>query len=235
MSDPAQSEDFAAYLAPAVLIDSDHPEIIEYARAAVAEVGDDDVAQAVALYYAVRDDIFYDPYEVYLTPDGLRASRCLQRRRGFCVTKGALLAAAARVVGIPSRVGYADVRNHLASQRLTDFMETDIFIYHGYTELFVGGKWVKSTPAFNIEMCQRFGVLPLEFDGRQDSLFHPFDAAGREHMEYLNFRGDHADVPAQEIIDAFMDYYPKAYSESVGIEGDLLAEYEAEQAAKAGR
>ena len=233
MSDPAQNEDFSRYLEPGDLIDSDHDEIVAYARAAVGDA-EDDVDKAVALYYAVRDDIFYDPYEIRLTPEGLRASRCLRRRRGFCVTKGALLAAAARVVGIPSRVGYADVRNHLASQRLTDLMESDVFIYHGYTDLFIGGKWVKSTPAFNIEMCERFGVLALEFDGREDSLFHPFDAAGGKHMEYLNFRGDHADVPAREIIDAFTAYYPKAYNESLSIDGDLLAEYEAEQAARAG-
>ena len=34
-----------------------------------------------------------------------------------------------------------------------------------------------------------------EFDGGKDSLFQQFDAVGRRHMEYVNDRGTHADVP----------------------------------------
>ena len=30
-------------------------------------------------------------------------------------------------------------------------MGTDLFVYHGYAELFLDGKWVKATPAFNVE------------------------------------------------------------------------------------
>jgi hypothetical protein len=73
------------------------------------------------------------------------------------------------------------------------------------------GKWVKATPAFNVELCQRFRVKPLEFDGREDSIFHPYDAEDRRHMEYVRDRGSHADVPVAEIMQAFREVYPVLY------------------------
>ena len=113
----------------------------------------------------------------------MRASQVIEQGYGWCVPKAALLAAAARAAGIPARVGYADVRNHLSTQRMRETMQTDVFIWHGYAELWLQGAWIKSTPAFNVELCERFGLLPLEWDGRSDSLYHPFDGEGRRHME----------------------------------------------------
>ena len=226
MSEHAVSQEPEDYLEPTPLIDSDHPEIVAYAEGARGDAVND-VDKAVRLYYAVREDIRYDPYTVDLGPDGFKASRCWALGRGFCVTKGAVLAAVARASGIPARVGYADVRNHLASQRLLDIMGTDLFIYHGYTDLFLDGRWVKATPAFNLALCEKFRVLPLEFDGIEDSLFHPFDADGRKHMEYVRDHGTFAEVPAARIVKAFRDLYGPVYDEGV-VEGDLGAEAEAE-------
>jgi hypothetical protein len=84
-------------------------------------------------------------------------------------------------------------------------------VYHGYSELLLEGNWVKATPAFNLELCRRFHVKPLEFDGREDSIFHPFDQQDRRHMEYLRDRGTHADVPVAEIMQAFREAYPVLY------------------------
>ena len=56
-------------------------------------------------------------------------------------TVGGVLAAAARVLGVPARLGFADVRNHLTSPRLREMMNTDVFAYHGYTELLIDGRW----------------------------------------------------------------------------------------------
>ena len=70
---------------------------------------------------------------------------------------------------VPSKVGFADVRNHLCTPRLRALMGSDVFIYHGITELFLDGKWVKATPTFNIGLCERFGVIPLDFDGHADA------------------------------------------------------------------
>lgn len=196
------------YLAPGRIVDSDHPAVQAFAAAAVAgKSGDRE--KAVALYYAVRDGFRYDPYSVDLEDAGLTGSGVLSKGHGWCVTKAALLTAACRAVGIPATVGYADVKNHLSTERMRQLLETEVFYWHGYSSIYIDGQWVKATPAFNLELCTRFKLLPLEFDGTQDSLYHPFDMAGNQHMEYVNHRGEFADVPAASIREDFARYYPK--------------------------
>ena len=157
----------------------------------------------MALYYAVRDGLRYDPYRIDVTVHGMKASTALANGYGWCVPKAALLAAACRAAGIPARVGYADVRNHLSTERMRQNMGSDLFVWHGYTDIWLHGQWIKATPAFNIELCDRFGLLPLDFDGRADSIYHPFDKAGNRHMEYVTMHGAFDDVPLQRIVDAF--------------------------------
>ena len=190
----------AQYLRPTRFIDSDDPSVIAYAER-VAGAEEAQLDRAVALYYAVRDGIRYDPYRIDLRPEAMRASATLARGYGFCIAKAVLLAAVARAQGIPSRLGFADVRNHLTTERLRRSMETDVFVYHGYAELLLGGTWIKATPAFNRTLCERFGVATLEFDGVHDSVFQEFDNAGNRHMEYLRDHGQHADLPLDELID----------------------------------
>jgi transglutaminase-like putative cysteine protease len=201
-------EQMSEYLGPGRFVDSDAPSIVEFARRTCGDQTDD-VARAVSLYYAVRDGIIYTPYFDFGSEDTYRASTCLTRGSGFCVAKAALLAASARVVGIPARVGYADVRNHLCTPRLRALMGTDIFYYHSYADLFLRGKWVKATPASDRSLCDRFGVKTLEFDGSEDSLMHPYNERGRRHMEYLRDRGPQADVPVHDIIATFQREYPR--------------------------
>lgn len=198
------------YLDSGEYIDSDHPAV----RAFAAEHarGNNDLERAVALYYAVRDGIRYNPFLDFTVPSAFRASDCIAAGEGFCIGKASLLAAAARASGIPSRIGFADVKNHLTTPRLLEFMGRDEFIYHGFAELMLEGRWIKATPAFNLALCEKFRVKPLEFDGRSDSIFHPFDADERRHMEYLRDRGSFADVPVAEIREAFREYYPRLYA-----------------------
>lgn len=202
------------------LVDSDHPEVVAFARRHAR--GDTPREQAVALYYAVRDGFRYDPYRLDLSPEGMRASAVLSLGYGWCVTKAALLAAAARAAGIPARVGFADVRNHLSTQRMRETMTTDVFIWHGYTELWLDGAWRKATPAFNVELCERFNLLPLDFDGASDSIYHPFDKSGQRHMEYLRERGSFTDVPLERIVDDFREVYPR-WLHQAGVRSDLHA------------
>jgi len=197
------------YLEPGRYIDSAHAAVVSFSRKHVS--GKDDRERAISLYYAVRDGIPYNPFLDFADPNVYKASAVLEANQGFCVGKAALLAASARVAGIPARVGFADVKNHLTSPRLAETMGSDLFVYHGYTELQLEGRWVKATPAFNLSLCTRFRVRPLEFDGREDSIFHPFDQDNRRHMEYLRDRGVHADVPVEEIQRAFREAYPKFY------------------------
>lgn len=194
------------YLRPTACIDSDAPTVRAF-TARVTAGATTDRERAVRLFYAVRDEIRYDPYGVVLTEDGLRATTVLERGAGFCVAKAIVLAAGARAVGIPARLGFADVRNHLTTARLRAQMGTDIFAFHGFTELHLDGRWVKATPTFNQSLCDRFGVTPLEFDGVSDSLLHPFDVAGQRHMEYIRDRGSHVDVPFDEMRAVFFEHY----------------------------
>ncbi|MFY9511940.1 MAG: transglutaminase family protein [Rubrivivax sp.] len=189
------------------LIDSDHTDVIHFAERHAQ--GADSRERAVALYLAVRDGFRYDPYRIDLSPVGMRASSVLAQGYGWCVPKAALLAATARAAGIPARVGFADVRNHLSTERLRQSMRgTDVFVWHGYTELLIGGAWLKATPAFNIELCERFGLLPLDFDGREDSIYHPYDRAGNRHMEYVAQRGSFDEMPLAQIVADFAQVYP---------------------------
>lgn len=165
-------------------------------------------AKAVQLYYAVRDIIKYDPYDLQRNREALRASAVVQKGSGYCVAKSVLLAAAARQQNIPARLGFADVTNHLSSAKLRRIMKSDIFIYHGYTELFLDGRWLKATPAFNLSLCTRFKVKPLEFDGTKDSLLHEYNMLGQKHMEYLRDHGHFADLPFDRIFDAYEKQYP---------------------------
>ena len=167
-------------LDPTPIVDSDHPAVVAYAREHA--IGADHREQAVALYYAVRDDIRYDAYGIVMTGPGLSASRALEIRRGWCVSKAVLLAACCRVIGIPAALGYADVRNHLSTERMRETMKTDIFYWHGYTAIWLDGQWLKATPAFNKELCEKFRIHTLEFNGREDSIYHPYDRDGRAHM-----------------------------------------------------
>jgi transglutaminase-like putative cysteine protease len=201
------------YLSAASFVDSGDPAIRAFAHQALggAQTAKD---KALALYGAVRDSIQYDPYVDFLDPAVFRASDVLRAGKGFCVGKSALLTAAARAAGIPARPGYADVRNHLTSKRLQDLVDGDIFYWHSYTELNIDGKWVKCTPAFDAALCARAKITPLDFDGINDSLFHPFDPAGRRHMEYLKDRGAFADVPFATIIADFKKFYPKLVAAS---------------------
>jgi transglutaminase-like putative cysteine protease len=217
-------------LGPTALIDSDHPDVIAFAERHGS--GADHTARAVSLYYAVRDGFRYDPYRVDLSIEGMRASAVLSLGHGWCVTKAALLAAACRAIGIPARVGYADVRNHLSTERMRETMQTDLFLWHGYTDIQLDGAWRKATPAFNLSLCERFGLLPLEFDGREDSIYHPFDRHGNRHMEYVHQRGSFDDMPLQQIVDDFRRVYPRWMTQTETMQrADFLAEVDREQPA----
>ncbi len=213
------------FVSPRPFVDSDAPRVVAFARAATAGASDR-IEQVLRLYRAVRDEIAYDPYIDLSDPANFRASGVLAAGRGFCIGKSALLAAAARAVGVPARVGYADVRNHMTSQRLHEHMGADLFVWHSYADLVLDGTWVKATPVFNSALCKRLGLKPLDFDGRHDSLMHPFDQAGRRHMEYLNDRGTFADVPFDTIQADFRRHYPRLMA-SKGIRGDFQAEAQA--------
>jgi transglutaminase-like putative cysteine protease len=216
-------DDLTPYLRPGTFVDSDNPGIVAFARG-TAGTDKPSADAAVRLYYAVRDDIVYDPYRVFDEPETYRASAVLAAGRGYCVGKAALLAAAARAIGIPSRLAFADVRNHLATPRLLSLVGTDVFIYHGITELWLDGRWVKATPTFNVSLCEKFHIQTLEFDGRSDAILHPYDRSGRQHMEYVRQRGNYADVPLDILMPAMLETYPRLTQFAKEQRGDFAKE-----------
>jgi transglutaminase-like putative cysteine protease len=192
-------------LAPAEYIDADHPAVQAQAQAvARLHPGTDEGGLAVALFELVRDIRYEaDDFEVL---DNYRASNVLEAGNAYCVPKAGLLAALARAVGIPAAVGFADVRNHLANPRLATAMGTDVFAWHGFTYLFLGGRWRSASPTFDAEMCERAGVEVLQFDGAHDALVQAFDGGG--HMEYVVRHGAFHDVPARFLAAEMVRLYP---------------------------
>ena len=199
------------YVMPSRFVESDSLEVQGFVTSALRDlpVGATNRDKAIRLFEAVRDDIRYDPYCFALDEDSYRASRIAGAEAAFCVPKAILLAACLRAVGIPAALGFADVRNHLNTPKLQELMGTDLFIYHGYVQLWLGNEAYKVTPAFNMELCERFGVKPLVFDGYHDALFHEFDEQNHRHMEYVNDRGLYFDAPMREFLVAFKETYPK--------------------------
>ncbi len=202
-----KNKDMAIFLRATPTIDFNSPAVQEFI-AANSTTDSNDLERAKSLYRAVRDQIRYDPYTVSQHLKDYSATHTLQAGRGWCVTKAILYAACCRAVGIPARLGYADVRNHLSTANLRRLMATDIFYWHGYTEVYLNRKWVKATPAFNIALCKKFRLQPLEFDGLEDSIFHPYDLDGHKHMEYINYHGEFADLPFERMFNDFTRFYP---------------------------
>jgi len=217
-------EEMMQYLRPTDIIDAQHPDIRYFAGETIGD-SVDAVEKAVRLYYAVRDGIRYDPYYPFFRPEFYRASRVLEKRRGFCIPKASLLCAAGRACGIPCRPGFAHVRNHLATRQLLEFMGSDLFVFHAFVEFYLEGKWVKATPAFNRQLCERHGVAPLEFNGREDSIFQPYNNEQRRFMEYVEFLGNFADIPVDAILASFRSTYGeervKGWIESYEKYGDI--------------
>lgn len=201
------NNEFDQYLAVTKFFDFDDPAVQAYAER-VVDGETDPKQQAIKLYNAVRDDIRYNPYVFKTEARSLSASYCLEAGESYCIPKAVLLGAMARFVGIPSRIGLADVTNHMSSPQLIEYLKSDIFVMHGFTELYLEGKWVKATPAFNAKLCSLMGVHPLEFDGENDSIFHEFGEDGERHMEYLADHGTFADVPFDFIVDSVNKAYP---------------------------
>lgn len=218
------THDAAAHLGATAFFDIDDESIREFTAAAIGDATSDR-DKVTRLFVAVRDQIWYDPYTVADDPACYRASSVLQAGRGYCVPKAVLLTAVCRAAGIPARIGFADVRNHLQTEALRARMGgTDLFVYHGYSSIHVDGKWLKATPAFNAELCLRFGVPAVEFDGAHDALMHAFTADGAQHMEYVRERGVFDDLPLTAILAELRDTYgPMVGTSGRAVEDEFTA------------
>lgn len=197
---------------PTEFLDYETDAVQTFIDGVVKDRASDKRTMAVELYYAVRDGVFYEVYGADLSPDGLKASHTATTKSGFCLHKSALYAAAVRALGIPSRLVYGDVRNHLASPRLIEHIGGDVF-FHGLTQVYLDGKWIKATPVFNKMLCKLYGMEALEFDGVEDSLYHPYEG-GAGAMEFLTDHGAFDDVPYDFVIGSMRARHPKFLSDT---------------------
>jgi transglutaminase-like putative cysteine protease len=196
------------YLQSTRFLDSDSDAVRRFAQQAAGSETSD-IGRAVKLFYAVRDGIRYDPFAMRLEPGIYVASHVLAAKSAYCIPKAILLAAAARALGVPCAIGLSDVVNHLTTEKLKARMGgKTYFMHHGYAVMYLEGQWVKAAPAFNIELCTRFGVVPTEFDGRSDAIFQPYDAHQRRHMEYVKDHGIWTDFPLDKVAADFRAFYP---------------------------
>lgn len=177
---------------------------------------------AVRLYYAVRDGFKYNPYVLDLRKEGLKASSLLKKNNGYCIEKALLLAAAARSIEIPSRLSFYIVSNHIATGRIEKILKTKKLVFHGAAELYLGGRWLKATPAFDRRLCLRLGVAPLEFDGTEDAVFQQFDDSGNHFMEYLHSYGEFSDMPYDLALSEFIKHYPHVFASKEFLRGELI-------------
>jgi len=196
------------YLQPSEFFDCDETSVSQKALE-ITKNCETEKEKAIALFYWVRDEIKYN-MKLFIPKikENFIASKVMQERQGFCVSKSVLLSTLARVVGIPARIHLVDLINHKISQKVIDYMQTNVMYVHGYSELYLNGKWVKLTPSFDKETAIRGGFLPMcEFDGENDAVIPPYSHDGARFGEYIGDRGIHADLPLDEIEKVFRMKY----------------------------
>ncbi len=161
------------------------------------------VDRAKAIFYFVRDEIKYNPYVPLYTLEDNKASATLKRGEGYCVQKAILLAALARASGIPTKLGFADIRNYILPNKIANAMRGEnLFIYHGYVAFYLDRRWVKATPAFDLKMCKKNLIIPVDFDGVSDAQFHRYNRDGKLHIEYVQDHGYFDDLPWEKLLEA---------------------------------
>jgi len=173
--------------------------------------------KAIGIYIKIRDGWRYNPYHLSLTKAKYKASFIAVKPDGHCIEKSILLIACLRGLQIPARIHFAKVKNHIGVERFLEKFGTDEITPHGMVDVFIDGKWLKVSPAFNKELCVKCNVATLDFDGENDSIFHEFDISGNKFMEYLEDYGFFEDVPVDFILDNFKENYPEIMKRNKGL------------------
>jgi len=206
-------KDMEQYLKPTEFFDFDKKRVKDQASEITYGLKTDK-EKAIALFYWVRDNIKYNMYTYYpKIKANLKSSVTLRRGTGFCMSKAVLLSTLARAVKIPAKIHMVDIINHKISEKVIDFMGTNVFHCHGYSELFLDEKWYKLTPVFDNETAIKNGFVPLiEFDGNSDAMFSPKDMNGNLFVEYIKDYGSYSDLPFSKINKIFEKKYSKFYS-----------------------
>ncbi|QCK16785.1 transglutaminase-like domain-containing protein [Mangrovivirga cuniculi] len=208
------SNELSKYLKPGIYIDSDHPAITNYIEKHTA--GIPGIKNKITtLFYAVRDEFRYDPYQLDFSKEAIKASHLTTRNYGYCIEKSNLFTACARAMGIPARMGFANVRNHIGTEKLEKILKTNLLVFHGYSEIYLEDKWLKVTPVFNKELCDKLHVEPLDFDATGDAIFQQYNKKGSKFMEYLHNYGTFEDIPYDLLLSELARHYPHLKEEII--------------------
>ncbi len=217
-------EENSQYIKPTFFINSDSSEIETFVNKNISQI-DDEITKAVKLYYAVRDGYYYDPYYLDFKKKSMQAGYLVNRKKGYCIEKAIILAACFRNVGLPARLGFANVRNHIGTERLEKFLGSNLLVFHGYTEVFLEGKWVKATPAFNKQLCEKLNVEPLEFDGKIDSVLQEYDKSGGKYMVYEHYYGEFSDLPYDLMMSEMKKHYEHLFESEYSDKENLVVSF----------
>jgi transglutaminase-like putative cysteine protease len=189
------------YVRPTFAIDSDN-ELVKGKAWELTKGQEDPATKAEILFYFVRDQIKYNVYVPFHLLEHYKASMILQKGQGYCVQKAVLMAALARATDIPARLGFADIINHLLPEKFLEVYGTNLLVYHGFTELYLNDTWIRVTPIFDLQMCRKHRITPVDFDGKTDARFHRVNRDGELHIEYVRYHGSFEDLPLDSILNA---------------------------------
>jgi transglutaminase-like putative cysteine protease len=194
------------YIESTEFIESEKPEISALAEE-IVRGGNSDREKIQLLFYFVRDKISYKPcFFNFMPKEEFKATVTLKRGYGLCIMKAILLISFLRSLKIPSRFVLSEIRHHQLPFQIKEELEGDVLI-HGFTEAFIGEKWIKLNPTFDLNYCNKMGYVPTEFDGEKDALFHPMDREGRRLIEYLNVVGHFSNFPYDFMLDCIRKKY----------------------------
>ena len=193
------------YLGPSFFIDCDSAPISEKSGELTANIKEPR-EKAIRIFYFVRDDIRYNVYSPRTADHDFKASHVLARGEGYCVQKALLLVALARAAGIPARLRFAEIRIHHTAKSIAEKRGSNVFPYHGLTDLYIESHWIKVTPTYDQGYCSKVGIAPVEFDGKTDALLPLCTLDGRLNIEYVQDRGFFDDLPLDEIRKASVSW-----------------------------
>lgn len=194
------ADDFAALLRPTIALDSDHPEVQRTTKDLISTCKDD-TGKAVRLFYFVRDEIRYSPYMISVFLEDFKASRILRWKKGYCVQKAVLLAAMGRAAGIPSRLAFAKIKNHLMPQHILELTKSNVLPRHGYTQFLLNGRWIDLAPTFDKSLSEKNGLPLVEFDGKTHATLSSVNFKGEAWIEYIEKFPPYADLPFDWIVE----------------------------------
>ena len=169
-----------------------------------------DKEKAVALFYFVRDKIKHNAYVPLYDANRYKASSTLKEGNGMCQNKAILLVALARAVGIPARLGFVDVEDNQLSDSFKQMIGgVNTMPFHGFAELYIDGRWVHASPAYDLATCRKKGFIPVEFDGVNDAKDSEYTKSGQLHMKHIQYHGPYEDLPLDEIYSYYREWIAK--------------------------